>query len=169
MAASLLLHDELEGMKPSFRAAIFVASPVPFSHCKNVGIDARRYFGIDDEQQPSEYGRPTVIPPHLITDPAYLRNPTQLESQVCHKDKQYFYQMFHTSTDSVRITVPTGHIFGSGDKWFHHSKDLASLCQSDRSTIFQHSGGHEVPNIYAEEIADVIETVFSAMKLNTIY
>lgn len=69
------------------------------------------------------------------------------------------YQMFHPTTDAVRMRIPTGHIYGTRDKWFLHSKDLAGLCCANLRTVFVHDGGHEIPKDYAEEICDLIETV----------
>jgi hypothetical protein len=156
VAASLLLHQELDAQAPLFKAAIFIGSPVPFSHRTNVGIDARRYFGVS-EDPPNQYGRPTTIPPHLVTDTAYLRNPAQLEKGTSIKGVQY--QMFHPTVDAVRIQIPTGHVYGRQDKWFCHSTDLVQLCREDVRTVFEHDGGHEVPRDYTEELCDLIETV----------
>ena len=185
VAASLLLHQELDGQEePLFKAAIFIGSPLPFSYRTDVGIDARKYFGLA-EDPPNAHGRPTEIPPHLITDPAYLRNPAQLDGKTQQKkttttttttqqagpggqpelqppdlaDMQY--QMFHPTSDAVRIQVPTGHVFGSRDKWYRHSRDLVGLCREDRRSVFEHDGGHEVPRAYTEELCDLIETVLS--------
>lgn len=159
MAASLLLHQELDQQEPPiFKAAIFIASPVPFSYKTNVGIDARKYFGISETPR-NDHNRPTSIPAHLVTDAAYLRNPAQLGEPGPFEDVRY--QMFHPTTDAVRIRVATGHVYGTRDKWFHHSKDLERLCREDMRTVFQHDGGHEVPRAYTEEICDLIETVLS--------
>ncbi|RWA10013.1 hypothetical protein EKO27_g5072 [Xylaria grammica] len=152
--------QELLGESPIFRAGIFIGSPIPFSHRLDVGIDCRTSFGVSDKPR-NAYGRPTAIPCHLLTDPAYLRNPSQLQESEEECDEGVQYQMFHPDTDGVRIQVPTGHIYGSEDKWLHHSQELVRLCREDVRTVFQHTGGHEVPRVYTEEICDVIETVFS--------
>jgi len=149
-----------------FQAAVFIGSPVPFSKRTDVGIDARSYFGVDPNP-PNPFGRPTTVPAHLVTDPAYLRNPAQLD--VSGDDAEATlegvqYQMFHPSTDTVRLGIPTGHVYGSRDKWFPHSKDLAALCRGDVRTVFQHCGGHEVPRGCEEELCDLIETVFSKIR-----
>ncbi|OTB08286.1 hypothetical protein M426DRAFT_264916 [Hypoxylon sp. CI-4A] len=163
VAASLLLHQELDGEVPKlFKAAIFIGSPVPFSYRKDVGIDARTYFGVSNDP-PNEHNRPVVIPSYLVTDPAYLRNAVELNDKDACAGVQY-YQMFHPTVDAVRINLPTGHIYGSGDQWFPHSKDLAELCREDLRAVFQHDGGHEVPRGYSEELCDVIETVFSKIE-----
>ncbi|KAI0970357.1 serine hydrolase FSH [Xylaria arbuscula] len=162
VAASLLLHQELLGEEPVFKAAIFIGSPLPFSHRLDVGIDCSTgtSYGIGDEPR-NAYGRPTTIPPHLLTDPTKLDTPMQSQGSedTCSEAAQY--QMFHADVDGVRIQVPTGHIYGSEDKWFFHSQELVRLCRADVSTVFQHMGGHEVPRAYTEEICDVIEAVFS--------
>ena len=45
------------------------------------------------------------------------------------KPRNYtFYQMFHPSVDSVRISIPTAHIYGKTDPWRSHSMDLVHLC-----------------------------------------
>ncbi|KAF1993036.1 hypothetical protein P154DRAFT_106180 [Amniculicola lignicola CBS 123094] len=159
VAASLLLHEELESTPLSFKAAIFIGSPIPFAKAAQVGIDARAYFGIRNTL-PNAHARPNRIPPHLVTDPAYLRNPAQLERASC-DDVQY--QMFHPTVDEVRIRLPTGHVMGMQDKWFCHSKDLVGLCQENSKVVLQHHGGHEVPRAYTEEICDVVETVFGGL------
>lgn len=159
VAASLLLHQELESKPLSFKAAIFISSPIPFARNTQVGIDARSYFGVRNAL-PNAHARPTQIPPHLLTDPAYLRNPGELEGLSCDGVQ---YQMFHPTIDKVRIRVPTGHVMGTQDKWFCHSKDLVGLCQEKFRVVLQHDGGHEVPRAYTEEICDVVETVFAGL------
>jgi pimeloyl-ACP methyl ester carboxylesterase len=160
VAASILLHAELEGEAPMFKAAIFIGSPVPFARRTEVGIDARKYFGVSDGR-PNEHGRPTMVPAHLVTDPAYLRNPAQLEDMSIDRVQ---YQMFHPTVDDIRIRVPTGHVFGRRDKWYLHSKDLVGLCHEDKRIIFEHDGGHEVPRAHTEELCDLIETVLSRIE-----
>jgi predicted esterase len=157
VAASILLHAELEGKTPMFKAAIFIGSPVPFARCTTVGVDARSYFGVKD-RSPNKHKRPTTIPAHLITDPAYLRNPMQLENAFADSIQ---YQMFHPAVDDVRIRVPTGHVLGRRDKWYLHSKELMGLCQEDQCFAFEHDGGHEVPRAHTEELCDLIETVLA--------
>lgn len=160
MAASLLLHQEMLGEELLFKAAIVIGSPLPFSHRLDVGIDCSTSTstscGVGNKPR-NAYGRPTTIPPHLLTDPTKLDTP----EDACSETAQY--QMFHADVDSVRIQVPTGHIYGSADKWFFHSQELVRLCRAEVSTVFQHMGGHEVPRAYTEEICDVIEAVFSRM------
>ncbi|KAF2129620.1 hypothetical protein P153DRAFT_431540 [Dothidotthia symphoricarpi CBS 119687] len=109
VAASLLLHQKLESKPPSFKAAVFISSPIPFA-----------------------------------------RN-TQ-------------YHMFHPTVDKVHIRVPTGHVMGTQDKWFCHSKDLVGLCQEEWRVVLQYHGGHEVPRTYTEEICDVVETMFGLLR-----
>ncbi|KAI1817361.1 serine hydrolase FSH [Poronia punctata] len=164
VAASLLLHQALLGEKPLFRAAIFIGSPIPFSYRPDVGIDCRVSSGLG--QKPAKvnaHGRPTTVPPHLLNGSDRLRDPADFQStgKVFHDSVQY--QMFHPDTDVVRIQVPTGHVYGSEDKWFRHSQELVRLCREDVRTVFQHDSGHEIPRAYTEEICDVIEAVFSSI------
>lgn len=68
-----------------------------------------------------------------------------------------FYNMFHASVDTLRIAIPTAHIYGRQDSWRHHSLDLIALCEEP--VAFEHDGGHEVPSSASEQICDVIEEV----------
>ncbi|KAI1311428.1 hypothetical protein F5Y03DRAFT_410557 [Xylaria venustula] len=86
VAASLLLHQEMLGEEPVFKAAIFIGSPVPFSHQLDVGIDCSTSTscGIGDKPQN-----------------------TQESGDASGETAQY--QMFHADVDGVRIQVPMGH------------------------------------------------------------
>jgi hypothetical protein len=66
-----------------------------------------------------------------------------------------YYNMFHPSCDSVRLDLPTAHIYGASDSWKGHGLDLLKLCANARA--FQHDGGHEIPQYASEEICDLIE------------
>ena len=66
-----------------------------------------------------------------------------------------YYNMFHPSCDSVRLALPTAHIYGASDSWKSHGLDLLKLCANARD--FQHDGGHEIPQYASEEICDLIE------------
>ena len=106
------------------------------------------------------------MPEHLITDPAYLKGEDELDDSSSDDDTQpasqvsrrTYYQMYHSSVDSVRIKIPTVHVYGRQDKWRLHSKDLEKLCLRDLTTVFEHDGGHEIPRSASEEICDAIET-----------
>lgn len=154
----MLMHDDLDNKPPTFRAAVFIGSPIPFSYRTDVGIDARLYFGVP-LSPPNPHGRPTKIPEQLVTDPAYLRNPAQLGDGA----EAFLYQMFQSDCDSARIRVPTGHVIGSRDKWCLHSKELVALCSADKRHVFTHDGGHEIPRGYTEELCDLVETVFGGL------
>lgn len=139
---------------------------MPFSQSLDVGIDARKYFGLGDLPSPSRPGCPTIVPEYLITDPAYLKGDDELDdsssieddSQLSRQDShRTFYQMYHSSVDNVRIEIPTVHIFGRQDKWRLHSKDLIKLCWKKLATVFEHDGGHEIPKPASEDICDAIE------------
>ena len=68
------------------------------------------------------------------------------------------YNMFHATSDSTRIVIPTAHIYGLLDAWRPHSLELAMLCAGP-VVAFQHDGGHEVPRAASEMICDAIEEV----------
>ena len=44
-------------------------------------------------------------------------------------------QMFHPSVDSVRISIPTAHIYGTTDQWRSHSMDSVHLCRDGMAVI----------------------------------
>lgn len=157
VAASMILHHQIEyPMEPPlFRMAIFIGSPIPFSKDLGSGIDARTYFGLL-APKPSRAGYPTKIPDYLITDAAYLKSDSHLS-----RPYETYYQMFHPAVDSIRIQVPTAHIYGWNDPWYLHSKDLARLCSENLTSVYEHDGGHEIPRSESEEICDVIETAIA--------
>ena len=126
-----------------------MGSPIPFSKNLDFGIDARAYFGLK-VSEPSRVGYPTRIPDYLITDAAYLKSDSQ--------PYEMYYQMFHPTVDSIRIQIPTAHIYGQKDPWYLHSKELVKLCSKDVASVFEHDGGHVIPRLLSEEICDVIET-----------
>ena len=141
---------------------------MPFSQSLDFGIDARKYFGLRGIQRPSRPGCPTHVPEYLITDPAYLMGEDELDdSSSSSSDDEsqpallvprgIYYQMYHSSVDSVRIKIPTVHVYGRQDKWRLHSMDLVRLCSRDFATVFEHDGGHEIPKSASEEICDAIE------------
>ena len=137
---------------------------MPFSQSLDAGIDARTYFGLS-VQRPSRPGCPTHVPEYLITDPAYLKGEAEPDDSSSDDDSQpalqvsrgVYYQMYHPSVDSVRINIPTVHVYGRQDKWRLHSKDLVKLCSRELSTVFEHEGGHEIPRSASEDICDAIE------------
>ena len=77
-----------------------------------------------------------------------------------------FYQMFHPSVDSVRISIPMAHIYGKTDPWRSHSMDLVHLCRDGMAVVYEHSGGHVVPNSVeeCEGICEAVETVVASIE-----
>ena len=145
---------------------------MPFSQSLDFGIDARKYFGLRAIQRPSRPGCPTKVPEYLITDPAYLMGEDELDDSSSSNDESQsalmvprgvYYQMYHSSVDSVRISIPTVHVYERQDKWRLHSMDLVRLCSSDFATIFEHDGGHDIPKSASEEICDAIEIAAAAV------
>lgn len=149
----MILHHQIEypTEPPLFRLAVFMGSPIPFSKNLDFGIDARAYFGLRAPKQ-SRVGCPTKIPDYLITDAAYLKTEGQRI-----RPYETYYQMFHPTVDSIRIEIPTAHIYGLKDPWRLHSKDLVRLCSEDLTSVFEHDSGHDIPRSVSEEICDVIE------------
>jgi len=149
LSASILLHHQIEtpDKRAPFKAAIFFGSPVPFSSSLDHGIDARYYFGI-----PAPVPNP-AIPEWLITDKAYLGGESFADIS------KVRYQMFYQEVDAVRISIPTAHIYGRKDMWRLHSIELLGLCDRKSAAVFEHHGGHEIPDDSIEDICDVIESV----------
>jgi hypothetical protein len=160
------------------KAAIFICSPLPFSRTLDHGLDCRKHFNVPHTEA-LPVVRPTQVPQHLIPDAYFLRNCSSDEGK-SHKSVHLprtdsgvslvaedfsenapskasgpYYNMFHPSCDSVRLALPTAHIYGASDSWRGHGLDLLKLCANARS--FQHDGGHEIPQYASEEICDLIE------------
>ena len=76
-----------------------------------------------------------------------------------------FYQMFFPTVDSIRIEIPTAHIYGREDSWRRHSMFLVDLCEQHNASVYQHHGGHMVPGAAAiedvEGMCDAIEAAFA--------
>lgn len=77
-----------------------------------------------------------------------------MEAQETSNDGPY-YNMFHPTSDTVRLAIPTAHIYGAQDSWKRHGIDLLQLCTD--ATSFQHDGKHEIPSYASEEICDLVE------------
>jgi hypothetical protein len=122
--------------------------------------------------------RPTQVPQHLIPDAYFLRNCSSSEGEARERGplprtdsgislaedfseklgpepSAAYYNMFHPSCDSVRLDLPTAHVYGALDSWKGHSLDFLKLCANARG--FQHDGRHEIPQDASEEICDLIE------------
>ncbi|KAK7534498.1 serine hydrolase FSH [Phyllosticta citricarpa] len=174
LAASILLHHKLAGIPPPFEFAVFICSPIPFSHSLSAGIDTRAYFG-SPSRAPVRPGCPDEVPQYLITDPVYLRGEERLAELKMKMKKQQvlaslndgfskpsreaFYQMFHPTVDLIRIDIPTVHVIGRRDKWRSHSLDLVALCAAGSCTLFEHHGEHEIPKEIGEDMCDLIEAI----------
>ena len=56
------------------------------------------------------------------------------------------YRNLSSDIDGEVITIPTVHIFGSGDiEHYSDSLELSKLCDSQTRETLDHRGGHEVP------------------------
>lgn len=51
----------------------------------------------------------------------------------------------HPSVDTLRIGIPTAHIYGSKDPYYRQSLELARLCESQWMSTYEHPDGHIVP------------------------
>ena len=179
----MILHHELENPSapPLFTFAIFIGSPLPFSHSLKHGIDTRTYFGVSASlncRLSKDYKRPNKVPGYLITPDRYLKGDTDDEGsstddEVPSKntslkhtaaDEDIYYQMFHSTADEVRMKIPTVHIFGRQDPWYLHSKDVLQLACPDQASVLEHCYGHEVPRHLSEEICDLIEWAVASIE-----
>lgn len=157
VAASILLHHELDEVAPPWRFAIFVCAPLPFSSSVANGIDTRAAFGAPCVTWPVRPDCPDTVPSDLIPDLQYLRGEDHDSSDTA--VTEHFYQMFHGAVDKVRISARTGHIIGAKDEWRRHSEELVQLCEKQSRTVLYHQSGHEIPDEYSEELSDLIETL----------
>ncbi|RYP67660.1 hypothetical protein DL771_007127 [Monosporascus sp. 5C6A] len=184
VAASMILHHELESpwAPPLFRFAVFIGSPLPFSHSLKYGIDTRAYFGVPHNlncRPFTDYKRPSKVPGHLITPDRYLKGNSDDDDEGQGRDgevstnetlkqiaadEEIYYQMFHSTADEVRMKIPTVHIFGRQDPWYLHSKDVLQLACPEQASVLEHCYGHEVPRHLSEEICDLIESAVASVE-----
>lgn len=157
VAASILLGHELDQLPPPFGFALFICSPLPFSHSLASGIDTRTAFGAPCVTWPVRPGCPDTVPSYLMPDPRYLRGEEYFNKTT--DAAECFYQMFLDTTDAVRITTRTGHVIGAKDEWRRHSEHLVKLCAEQVSTVLYHQGGHGIPEESSDELCDLIETL----------
>lgn len=157
------MQCEIDQTPAPFKAAIFICSPLPFSRTPDRGLDCRKYFGFSTAA-PLQKPRPTDVPSYLIPDEYFLRGEKGATTAsltqgfaigASQSNSPIFYNMFHPEVDTVRILLPTAHLYGAKDSWRRHSLDLAELCL-DKLT-FEHGGGHEIPSYASEEICDTFE------------
>ena len=195
VAASLLVHDELERQKarersdeagaqqqPLFRAAVFICSPLPFSKSLAYGIDTRLSFGLPAVPTLEDLGwgtgrlaglPATLMPPDvrfLVPDVGELQQHRDESGLDVAAGPGPYYQMFHPSSDpTVRVSIPTAHILGRCDKlWGEHSKMLVQLCSPEGRSVYDFYGGHEIPKDedVVVDISDIIETLAAQAGLN---
>ncbi|KXH25870.1 hypothetical protein CSIM01_12525 [Colletotrichum simmondsii] len=158
---------------PLFKFAILIGSPLPFSHSLMYGIDTRDYFGVSCNMDCSvlaRYNRPNKVPTYLITPDRYLKDDDdedfdRIEEACQQPTAAIFYQMFHSTSDEVRMDIPTVHIFGRRDPWYLHSKDVLQLACPQRASVLEHCYGHEVPRHLSEEICDLIESAVALVEV----
>ncbi|KAJ5205403.1 Serine hydrolase FSH [Penicillium cf. griseofulvum] len=155
LAASLMLHNELAGQPSPFKAAMLICSTLPSTCSPEYGIDVRDYFGITGP--PTE--RPRVLPDEslVVRHEYFLRTEATRDA-----DRPVYYNLFHADVDTVRIRIPTAHIYGRRDLlWRQQSLAMIQLC-GGKVYRFEHAGGHEVPRSQAEEMCDLIEELVHA-------
>ncbi|KAJ5375585.1 Serine hydrolase FSH [Penicillium concentricum] len=155
LAASLMLHTELAGQPPLFKAAMLICSTLPSTYSPEYGIDVRDYFGIT--------GPPTKRPNVLPDEALVVRHDYFIRTEkIRDPDQPVYYNLFHADVDTVRIRTPTAHIYGRRDiLWRQQSLAMIQLC-GGKVYRFEHSGGHEVPRSAAEEMCDLIEELVLA-------
>lgn len=52
---------------------------------------------------------------------------------------------FHPRYDGARISIPTVHILGKSDPYYHQGQQLVKFCEPSRVAIVEHDEGHHVP------------------------
>jgi hypothetical protein len=57
----------------------------------------------------------------------------------------HIVRRLHPSVDTLRICIPTAHIYGSRDPYFRQSLALAKLCEARWASTYEHPEGHIVP------------------------
>lgn len=79
----------------------------------------------------------------------------------------HIIRRFHADNDSVRIQIPTAHIFGKTDPYCQQSKELRRLCDPQWSTAYEHPQGHLVPRAMNvnREIATAIERALASVEI----
>jgi hypothetical protein len=65
----------------------------------------------------------------------------------------------HPASDTLRIGIPTAHIYGSKDPYYRQSLGLAGLCENTWASTYEHPEGHIVPRDMGvnQKIAATIE------------
>jgi len=66
------------------------------------------------------------------------------------------------SLNGVLIDIPTAHIVGAKDEALKYRIELQRMCSRERSKLFDHGGGHDVPRSplhVTSAMAEVVEEV----------
>ncbi|ORY70420.1 serine hydrolase FSH [Pseudomassariella vexata] len=138
---------------PPFKFAIFICGEVPISALKDLGCPVSRDLEELDlriQEQSSEKTTGQCHENHVDgggetrwrskgTDyAAYIRR-AQFDSDDC------FGLNLNRIPLELKIRIPTVHVFGEGDPMVAGSVRLAGLCDPYIRKVYNHGGGHEIP------------------------
>lgn len=156
LAASLLLCEEYTrsgGPAASMKVAIFFNSVVALSPSEDIGHNIGEGIMADQEK--------------YIGLLQFPDGDVKKES-----NDTPFSNVYGFSPDDFpcRISIPTLHVIGAQDPFAKHARAIADLCQQEKTEVFFHDGGHELPRDEATigRCADVFERVVTMVSLDGI-
>jgi Serine hydrolase (FSH1) len=70
-----------------------------------------------------------------------------------------FGMNFARFPDTLKITIPTAHIYGSKDPRYPSSMQLIHFSDEEKRRIYDHAGGHDIPRttVVSDAIAGVVK------------
>ncbi|KAF4506074.1 hypothetical protein G6O67_006195 [Ophiocordyceps sinensis] len=163
LAASLLLKHQMEDPTSPlpFQFAIFISGSLPLSWSSSIGHDYLGVLTCEDplSTDPSlwqrkgrdaklEMERLSEIQQRLkrdISPEGEIRLRKALDLVADPANSHLRPRAFHPDLHQDRLNLPTAHIWGREDFISGHAKQLLRLCNSAFAEVFEHKGGHDVP------------------------
>ena len=164
LSASLVLKHQIENpfSPPLFRFAIFISGTLPFSWSESLGHDAYNLImsenplntSASDWERQRKLGLAYLQPIHnsessVLTEmfPAWEEGRQYLLELIEKPENAHLRpRCFHPDIHQERISIPTAHVWGAGDSFRSHAKELVRLCEPSVAAVYEHGGLHDVPH-----------------------
>jgi len=156
LIGSLLLYHARETPHEPlpFRAAMFLCGGLPFQVLEDLGLPvSERAYAINEETVRLLKARAGALT-QLAANPEQITFGTGLwddvtglvhDPEVMPEEEDCFGLDFSIIPRTVRIKIPTVHVFGGKDPRWPASMQLAYFCEKERRTMWDHGGGHDIP------------------------
>jgi hypothetical protein len=169
LIASFLLYHQAETphLPPPFKVAVFICGSAPLQALEDLGVPVPQEAHDWDARSRLQLAEKTMMFNDMKPGDTRWESAADIDPSAPLDPTSVFGLDITKVPTSLRISIPTVHIYGFKDPRYPLGVQLSQLCNPAARICYDHGGGHEIPR--GQTVSEKISGLFEWCALITDY